>query len=74
MQNSAKNLTCGHVPNLAVEERIQTYWSAATANPSEYFQTDLGQVSTVRAVQINYADQGVNPVFMSRQPGLYPSI
>lgn len=61
----------GHAPNLAVDESIKTYWSAATANPGEYFQTDLGGVCTVRAVQINYADQDVNPQFLGRQPGLY---
>lgn len=46
-----------YAPNYAVDERIKTYWSAATANPGEYLQTDLGRVSTVQAIQINYADQ-----------------
>lgn len=46
-------------PNLAVDEDIKTYWSAATANKGEWIQTDLGAVSTVNAVQINYADQDV---------------
>lgn len=49
----------GHVPNNAVDELTKTYWSAATANKGEYFQTDLGNTSTVNAVQINYADQDV---------------
>ncbi|MBJ6142076.1 family 43 glycosylhydrolase [Hymenobacter sp. BT559] len=61
----------GYAPNLAVDESIKTYWSAATANPGEYFQTDLGAVCTVRAVQLNYADQNVNPAFLGKQPGLY---
>jgi xylan 1,4-beta-xylosidase len=61
----------GHAANNAVDESIKTYWSAATANPGEYFQTDLGSVCTVRAVQLNYADQDVNPAFLGRQPGLY---
>jgi len=61
----------GYAPNLAVDESIKTYWSAATANPGEYFQTDLGAVCTVRAVQLNYADQDVNPAFLGKQPGLY---
>lgn len=46
-------------PNLAVDEDIKTYWSAATANKGEWIQTDLGAVATVHAVQINYADQDV---------------
>ncbi|RYY92558.1 MAG: xylosidase, partial [Chitinophagaceae bacterium] len=43
--------------NNAVDENIKTYWSAASAGPKEWLQSDLGAVSTVRAVQINYADQ-----------------
>ena len=45
--------------NNAVDESIKTYWSAATANKGEWIQTDLGQTSTINAVQINYADQDV---------------
>jgi hypothetical protein len=43
--------------NNAVDESIKTYWCAATANAGEWIQTDLGEISTVNAVQINYADQ-----------------
>ncbi len=43
--------------NLSVDEDIKTYWSAATANKGEWLQTDLGAVATIKAVQINYADQ-----------------
>ena len=46
-----------YAANQAVDENIKTYWSAATANAGEWIQTDLGQLSTVRAIQINYADQ-----------------
>ena len=49
----------GYHPNNAVDELMKTYWSAATANAGEYFQSDLGKISTVNAVQINYADQDV---------------
>lgn len=58
-----------HAPNLAVDEDIKTYWSAASASKGEWFQTDLGAVSTVRAVQINYADQDAD--IMGKVPGLY---
>ncbi|HEX6333447.1 MAG TPA: family 43 glycosylhydrolase [Flavisolibacter sp.] len=47
----------GYAPNYAVDESIKTYWSAQTANSNEWIQSDLGAISTVRAVQINYADQ-----------------
>ncbi len=45
--------------NNAVDENIKTYWSAASANKGEWIQTDLGNLATVNAVQINYADQEV---------------
>ena len=50
--------------NNAVDESIKTYWSAATSNKGEWLQTDLGSVSTVNAVQINYADQ--DAVFLGK--------
>lgn len=49
----------GYVPNNVVDELAKTYWSAASANKGEYIQTDLGNVSTVRSVQMNFADQDV---------------
>lgn len=55
--------------NLANDENIKTYWSAATDTKSEWIQTDLGKVSTVHAVQINYADQ--DATVMGKQTGLY---
>ena len=53
--------TCANYnANNANDENIKTYWSAATANKGEWIQTDLGNLSTVNAVQINYADQDVD--------------
>lgn len=43
--------------NYAVDEDIKTYWSAATSNKGEWIESDLGNISEIRAVQINYADQ-----------------
>ncbi len=57
--------------NLAVDENIKTYWSAKTAQKGEFFQTDLGQISTVNAIQINYADQDVDSSFLGKIPGIY---
>ena len=59
----------GFTPNFAVDESIKTHWSAQTANKGEFIQTDLGQLSTVRAVQINYADQDVE--FLGKQQGTF---
>lgn len=59
----------GYLPNNAVDENIKTYWSAKTADKGEWIQTDLGNVSTVNAVQINYADQ--DATFMGKKTGIY---
>lgn len=67
----------GYHPNNAVDELIKTYWSAASGNKGEWIQTDLGNVSTVNAVQINYADQDVSfpkemdTIFLGKTIGLY---
>jgi xylan 1,4-beta-xylosidase len=52
-----------------VDENIKTYWSAATANTGEWIQTDLGNISTVDAVQINYADQ--DATILGKAKGTY---
>jgi hypothetical protein len=49
----------GYLPNNAVDELAKTYWSATSGNKGEWIQSDLGTISTVNAVQINYADQDV---------------
>jgi hypothetical protein len=61
----------GYAANFAVDEDIKTHWSAASGKPGEWIQTDLGAVSTVRAVQINYADQDVDTSYLGKIPGLY---
>lgn len=61
----------GYAANYAVDENIKTYWSAATGNSGEWLQTDLGAVSTINAVQINYADQDVDSIYLGKRPGSY---
>lgn len=58
-----------YAANNSVDEDIKTYWSALTANKGEWIQTDLGQISTVKAVQINYADQDAQ--FLGKQTNIY---
>ena len=55
--------------NNAVDENLKTYWSAATGNKGEWIQTDLGQISTIQAFQINYADQDV--AFLGKSTGVF---
>lgn len=50
----------GFLPNFAVDEDIKTYWSAKSNKKGEYFISDLGEISTINAIQINYADQDVD--------------
>lgn len=66
-----------YVSNHAVDELAKTYWSAKTGNKGEWIQTDLGNVSTVNAIQLNYADQDVSfpkemdTIFLGKSLGLY---
>ena len=46
-----------HPANNAVDENIRTYWSAKSGNKGEWIITDLGEIATVRAIQLNFADQ-----------------
>ncbi len=60
-----------YAPNNAVDENIKTYWSAASGSKGEWIQTDLGNISTVNAVQINYADQDVDSAFLGKIPNIF---
>ena len=62
-------LSPAHPANDAVDEDIKTYWSAATGDKGEWIQSDLGNLSTVYAVQINYADQDAE--FLGKQTDIY---
>lgn len=55
--------------NNIVDENIKTYWSAQTGSKGEWLISDLGEISTVHAIQINYADQDVE--FMGKTLGNY---
>ncbi|HYF32799.1 MAG TPA: family 43 glycosylhydrolase [Chitinophagaceae bacterium] len=59
----------GYAANHAVDENIKTYWSAKTGNRAEWLQSDLGEVSTVHAIQINYGDQDAE--FLGKSKGVY---
>lgn len=52
----------GYQANYSVDEDIKTYWSAKTSDKGEYIISDLGEKSTINAIQINYADQDVELV------------
>lgn len=59
----------GYQANFAVDEDMKTYWCAKTADKGEWFQTDLGEVASVHAIQVNYADHDVE--FMGKTLGKF---
>jgi xylan 1,4-beta-xylosidase len=61
----------GFGANNANDEDIKTYWSAASSNKGEWIQSDLGNISTVNAIQINYADQDVDSNHLGKVNGQY---
>ena len=44
----------------AAEENVQTWRRAASAQPGEWLQMDLGKAMDVRAIQINFADDKID--------------
>ncbi|RYY12813.1 MAG: xylosidase [Chitinophagaceae bacterium] len=55
--------------NFAVDEDIKTYWSAPGGGAGEWLTSDLGAVSDVYAIQVNYADQDAE--HLGKIAGLY---
>ncbi len=55
----ASSSLVGHPPEAAVDEDIRTWWSSAGNAPGEWLSIDLGGPKTIRAVQINFAEQDV---------------
>lgn len=58
-----------YTANNVVDESIKTYWRAKTADKGEWVISDLGNLSVVNAIQINYADQDVE--FIGKSSGVY---
>lgn len=42
-----------HIPGYAVDEDIRTLWAAATREPGEWIELDLGRKCSVKAIQLN---------------------
>ena len=68
---SASSSSPEHEPEKAVDEDVRTWWSAATGDPGEWLQIDLGGQETVQAVQINFADEGSKSLNRSAETYLY---
>jgi hypothetical protein len=64
----ASTTLAAHVTKYACDEQIETWWSARTGNPDEWFQVDLQTPQTIHAIQVNFADEGVE---ILASPGSY---
>ena len=51
-----------HPAPSAADEDLKTWWSAATGEAGEWIRMDLGELYSVNAIQINFADQDVAAV------------
>lgn len=49
----------GKGPELSVDENVQTWWRADSAESGEWLKLDLGKAYSVHAVQINFADDKI---------------
>lgn len=47
----------GFPPQNASDENVRTWWSAASGEPGEWFQMDLGGRKSISAVQLNFGEQ-----------------
>jgi len=54
---SASSFLPDFFPANAVDEKVETRWSAETGQPGEWFQVDLQKKIEIRAIQVNFADQ-----------------
>lgn len=52
----ASSSLADHPISMAFNEEIRDYWSANTGNKVEWLSVDLGEIATVKAVQMNFAE------------------
>ena len=53
----------------AADEEIRTYWSAQTGEKNEWLMMDLDTVSTINAIQVNFAEH--KTTLYGRSPEMY---
>lgn len=53
---ASSTLSTGNEAEKAFDEDIKTWWAAATGNPGEWLQVDMGKKVRIDAVQVNFAD------------------
>lgn len=55
-KTSASSYLSGYEAEKAADETVETWWSAATGEKGEWWQTDLGKSMKIHAIQVNFAD------------------
>ena len=63
---TASSTLDGFTPENAVDENFLTNWAAATGDPGEWYQVDLGKVADIYAIQCNWDHIGAE---MPARPG-----
>jgi hypothetical protein len=58
----------GHPASSAVDENVRTWWSAKTGAAGEWFSLDLGYVSRICALQVNFAEEGCSQFGREGEP------
>lgn len=53
----ASSSLAGHEPELAVNEDVRSWWSAASGKKGEWLSVDLGHRCNIHAIQLSFADQ-----------------
>ena len=51
----------GFEPEKAADENVRTWWSAESGNAGEHFVMNSGKKVQINSVQINFAEQDINP-------------
>lgn len=51
----------GFEPEKAADENVRTWWSAKSGKAGEFFVMDFGKKVQINSVQINFAEQDINP-------------
>ena len=56
---TASSFEGGKTPDKAIDENVQTWWRARTNTSGEWLEVDLEEEYDIRAIQINFADDGL---------------
>lgn len=57
----ASSSLSGFDPEKAADENVRTWWSAESGNAGEHFVMNFGKKVQINSVQINFAEQDINP-------------